>query len=170
MLDTLLQNPTVVLLATLLRDVAFVVHAGGIATFALLAALSGRVGGPDTAHVLRTYRAFGPGLGLSLGLTIFAALVAHYGTAGGFVWSTSAETGGWPGLLAWIVFLVAWVSNIRLEVWTLEPIRKLDPHGTGQSTNAAALDRATQSVTRHLGIQAGLWALVVVLARLSALH
>lgn len=167
MLNTVLQDPTVVTLATLLRDLAFVVYAGGITTFALLANLSARVGGPPTANVLRMYRAFGPGLGISLGITIFCALLAHYGTAGAFSWDTSSATGGWPGLLAWLAFFVTWVSNIQLEVWTLEPIRKLDPEGTGQAVDAAALDRATQRVGRHLAAQAGLLALVVVFARLA---
>lgn len=167
MLASVLQDPTVVTLATLVRDLAFVVHAGGIAAFALMAALSARVGGPPTAQVLRIYRGFGPGLGVSLGLTIFGALLAHYGTVGAFSWGTDAATGGWAGLLAWMVFFVAWVSNIQLEVWTLEPLRKLDPEGTGHATDAAGLDHATRRVIRHLGVQAGLWGLIVVLARFA---
>jgi len=166
-LDSVLQAPTTILLATLLRDLSFVVHAGGIATFALLAALSARMGGPPTALVLRAYRAFGPGLGISLGLTILGALVAHYGSVGELSWWPSPAMGGWYGTLAWATFFLAWVSNIQLEVWTLEPLRKLDPDGTGTASDAARLNRSTRRVVRHLGMQATLFLLVVVFARLA---
>ena len=165
---SILHDPSVAALASVVRDLGFVVYAGGIACFALLAALSARVGGPPTAQVLRMFRAFGPGLGISLGLTIFAALLGHFATMGSFSWGVHPDTGGLPGLLAWGVFFAAWVSNIQLEVWTLEPLRKLDPAGTGQATDAAALEHATRRVVRHLGLQAGLVGLVVVLARLAS--
>lgn len=135
--------------------------------FALMSLLSARVGGLSTAHVLRTFQGFGPGFGLSLGAAVFGALTAHVGDVGAFSWGLDSATGGLPGALAWVVFLGLWASNIKLEVWTLEPLRKLDPDGTGVANDAAALDQATRSVVRHLSLQAGLVAAVVVLARLA---
>ena len=165
--SALLQSPTVVQLALLLRDLGFLVYGGGICVFALMALLSARFGGLPTAKVLLAYRGFGPGLGVGLGATILGALVAHYGTVGVFEWGLDPATGGATGLLAWLVFLAVWVSNIQLEVWTLEPLRKLDPQGDGVAADAAALDRATTRVVRHLGIHAAMVALIVVLVRLS---
>lgn len=163
----LLQSPTVVQLALLLRDLGFLVYGGGICVFALMAALSARFGGLTTAQALRAYRSFGPGLGVGLGATIFGALLAHYGTAGAFTWGLDAATGGATGLASWLVFLAMWVSNIQLEVWTLDPLRKLDPNGSGVATDAAALDRATASAIRHLSVQAAMVVLMVVLVRLT---
>lgn len=168
MVATFLSDPSVVLFTTLLRDLAFVVHAGGILTFALLAALSHRVGGPPRHRILRVYQAFGPGLGISLGLLVFSSLVLHYATVGAFDWSPAGGGGSVAGTAAWVVFFVAWVSNIKLEVWTLEPLRKLDPDGTGTASDAAALERSSGKVVRHLIVQAGLWATVLVLARITA--
>ena len=169
MVATFLTDPAVVLVATLARDLAFVVHAGAIIAFAFLAALSHRLGGPPQARVLRVYQAFGPGLGLSLGLLVVSSLVLHYGSAGAFDWSPSPATGGTAGLAAWIVFFVAWASNIRLEVWTLEPLRKLDPDGTGTTSHEATLGPARRAVAAHLVVQAGLWMAVMVLARVAAI-
>ena len=169
MVAAFFSDPQVLLLATLLRDFSLVVHAGGIFTFALLTALSARVGGPPTAHVLRTYRAYGPALGISLGLAILGALSVQYGTVGAFDWSPTPATGGTLRLCAWLAFFVAWVSNIRLEVWTLEPLRKLDPEGTGSAADPTALERATRSTQWHLLFQATLWAAVLILARLSSM-
>lgn len=163
----LVQSPAIVQLALLVRDLGFLVYGGGICTFALMAQLSARVGGLPTAHVLRTYRGFGPGLGLGLGAAVFGALTAHFGMAGAFSWGLDAATGGAAGFAAWLVFFALWMSNIQLEVWTLEPLRKLDPDGTGVASDAAALDRATSAVVRHLSVQAAMAALIVVLVRLS---
>jgi len=163
-----LQLPAIVQLALLVRDLGFVVYGGGICVFALMALLSERFGGLPTAHVLRTFRGVGPGLGLALGATVFGALTAHLGATGSFSWSLDSATGGMPGLLAWVSFLGLWASNIKLEVWTLEPLRKLDPEGAGVAGDAAALDQATRTVVRHLSVQAGLVATVIVLARLAA--
>ena len=168
MAASFLSQPVVIHIAELVRDLAFVVHAGGIITFALLVGLAHRIGGPSRAHSIRTYQAFGPGLGISLGLLVLGSLVAHYGTVGAFDWSPARLAGGQTSTLAWATFFLAWVSNIRLEVWTLEPIRKLDPNGTGTASDAAALERASRAVQRHLAAQAMLWITTLLLARSAA--
>ncbi|MBO87406.1 MAG: hypothetical protein CL927_18820 [Deltaproteobacteria bacterium] len=167
MVATFLSDPAVVLVVTLIRDLAFVVHAGAIITFACLAALSHRVGGPPRARILRVYQAFGPGLGISLGLLVFTALLLHYAQVGAFDWSPTPATGGAVGLAAWVVFFVAWASNIRLEVWTLEPLRKLDPDGTTLASDANQLDRARAAVALHLVMQGILWATILILTRIA---
>ena len=163
----LLESPTVLQFALFLRDLGFLVYGGGIFAFALLSLLSARLGGPSTALILRVYRAFGPGLGLGLGATVLGALTFHYGTVGAFTWGAEAATGGAVGFASWLVFFGIWASNIQLEVWTLEPLRKLDPDGSGQATDATRLDKATKSVVRHLGVQAVMVVLLVGLVRLS---
>lgn len=169
MLHTVLQDPSVIAVATTLRDLAFVVHAGAIIAFALMAALSARFGGPPTAQVLRVYRGFGPGLGITMGVAFFGGVLLHYGAVGSlFEWGASVDTGGRAGVAARAVFLLAWASNIQLEVWSLEPLRKLDPLGTGEAVDPSALERATLRVTRHLGIQATLFVVVVILTRIGA--
>ena len=113
-------------------------------------------------EIFRAYRAWGPGLGLSLGATVFGGLGAHYLEHGAFAWSLERPA----ELLGWLTFFAMWVSNIKLEVWTLEPLRKLDRERG--LTDEAAFEAATAPVARHLLVHAALVLAVVVLARLAA--
>ena len=149
-------------LALALRDVGFVLYGGPLVAFAVLVGLRAHLVSANGVEIFRAYRAWGPGLGLSLGATVFGGLGAHYLEHGAFAWSLERPA----ELLGWLTFFAMWVSNIKLEVWTLEPLRKLDRERG--LTDEAAFEAATAPVARHLLIHAALVLAVVVLARLAA--
>ena len=88
--------------------------------------------------ILRNYTRIGPLLGLAMGSCIAAALAEIWMTHRAF---PLFDIDNLPLTAA---FLVLWVSNIKLEIWTLEPIRKT----TDWSPDPAAI----KSLTRHLWV------------------
>ena len=152
------MSPT---LPLILRDLGFVAYGGPLVAFAFLLGFRSQVLALDTVGLVRAFRSLGPVLGLSLGLCVLGGLSAHALQHGGFSWSLER-----PGeLVAWASFFALWVSNIRLEIWTLDPLRLLDKDGviTDEATYASAVD----GLTRHLAVHAALVVCTVVLARLA---
>ena len=80
---------------------------------------------PETNHrQVERFLALGPVLGLSLGALILGGLGVHYHEAGGFHWDfDTPETK--QTAIKHLVFLMFWVSHFHLEIWTQEPLRKL---------------------------------------------
>ena len=151
-------------LALTLRDLGFLLYGGPLVALAIIVSLSGRIPGLTPWGAVRTYRAWGPGLGLSLGATVFGALAAHYLQHGAFVWRWDT-LGAQVELAGWLTFLVMWASNIKLEIWTLQPLRSLDPDG--QVSDEAAYRAATSRLARHMVLHATLIVGVFVLAHLA---
>jgi len=149
-------------LALTLRDLGYLLYGGPLVAFAVLITLGQRIPGLAPEATVRTYRAWGPGLGLALGATILGALGARWIQHGAFSWSF-AGTAAQLDVASWLALLALWVSNIKLEVWTLQPLRTLDP--PSGITDPAAYRHATRSLARHLAVHAVLVVAVVVLAR-----
>ena len=103
-------------------------------------------------RILRPYMSAGPVMGLVLGACIAAGLVQMWIEEQSFPlfdpdrrWQTAA-------------FLALWVSNIKLEIWTLEPARK---------AQASADDhRLALPVLRHLYLHSAAIAAVLAVSRL----
>ena len=152
--------------AALVRDIGLLLYGGPIVAFALILGLAPRLSSLAPSAAVRTYRAWGPGLGLSLGATVFGALVHRWFTLGEFSWgwSTTAEQ---VDLAGWLCFLLMWASNIRLEIWTLEPLRKLDQDGV--ITDEGGYAAGARGLARHLAAQSALVLSVLVLWRLTEL-
>jgi hypothetical protein len=148
-------------LALLVRDLGFLLYGGPMVAFAVLVVLRDRLPGAASHEVIRTYRSWGPGLGLSLGACVFGALAAHWLTYGAFDWTLDRPLEA----AAWLMFLLMWMSNIQLEVWTLEPLRKLD-RDRGLADPAQYADKSPR-LARHMGVQAALVLFVAVLGRLA---
>ncbi len=144
--------------ALILRDLGMLLYGGPLIAFTILIT-STRYTHAAPWNFIRSYQAWGVGLGLSLGLSIFGMLTAYWLEHGAFVW-------GWQTaeqqqtLALWLTFLVMWVSNIKLEVWTLEPLRKLDQGGT--ITDEAAYLKQTGRLLRHMWLHSALITAVVV--------
>lgn len=145
-----------------LGRLAAVVHGGTLSVMAVLLLMRQRLPPLREADVIRTFRASGAVLGVSLGLFILAELAT---------WPGRVNPGvGFPadfavpvqveGLRA-AVFGVYWVSYIALEIWTLEPCRLLDRDGA--LTDPARFAYAAASVTRHVGLNAVLFLVVLAL-------
>lgn len=145
----------------LLLSLSSTVHGGSLVAFALL--LLGRKAIPfvDDAAIVRTYQAWGAGIGLSLGAfwLTYAALWPSAHNPGAttlldrFAIPTdlAVDLGGVQ--LAMLLFY--WINYVILEIWTLEPCRLLDRNGT--VTDPAAYAATTQRVAVHLAFNAAVF-------------
>ena len=138
---------TIASIANLLRDLGFLMYGGPMIAFTILVVLAPRIPHVQTWDVVRVYRSWGPGFGLSLGAPVLGALSLHWIQAGSFTWadSTTLESVGW------VLFLVMWTSNFILEIWTLEPLRKLDQEGN--VSDPSRYNAQTQRLGRHMVFQ-----------------
>lgn len=154
-----------------INELAALVHGGALLTFALL--VNGRRAIPHvrTEDVVRVYRAFGAGIGLSLGAFVPTDIYRHLHAVNPTASLPASlalqfDTPELSLLSARMVLLFAlWVSYVWLEVWTLEPTRKLDKNGS--VADGAAYEAATGRVGRHLAVNAALFAGVVLYGALS---
>ena len=78
----------------------------------------------DNHHRVERFLKLGPVLGLSLGALILGGLGLHYHHAGGFTWSMASSEDQLTATKH-LLFLIFWVSHFHLEIWTQEPLRKL---------------------------------------------
>ncbi len=139
------------LLASTIRDIGFVVYGGPMVAWAILLAAQGRLNSLDAPSIIRVFRAWGPGFGLSLGACVLGALLTRYLETEAFYWSLDTpeqrlDTGVWG------LFLLMWVSNIKLEIWTLDPLRKLD--GEDGITDPDSYRSSATKLKRHLAVHA----------------
>ncbi len=113
-----------------LRDVGQVLYAGPMVAFTLILVGHRIVPYVRTEDVVRVYRTWGPGFGFSLGAWVFGLLGTRYLDQGEFTWpfGTTAEI---LDSVGWILFFLMWANNCRLEVWTMDPVRKADKDGEG---------------------------------------
>ncbi len=155
----------ILMVAEGLRDLGFLLYGGPMVAFTLL--VSGRRLIPHVRSwdVVRVYRAWGPGFGLSLGACILGALVTHYLQQGSFTWpiDTAAQQ---VAAGAWLAFFAMWVSNLQLEVWTLQPLRSLDQDGV--IADETAYEQQADRLRGHMLVHSGLIVTTVVLAQISS--
>jgi len=153
-----------------MRDLANILQLVGFGLYALpilwcTALLLWKGEHPDIVVPLRHFRKFGPVLGLSLGACILGALVGIWMDHGEFTFNWSTDHGRLSGA-AVITFFAVWVSNIKLEIWTLEPVRKLDHQPPQQPSDMPAFFRAVGSLRTHLMLHSvGLVSVVILSSR-----
>jgi hypothetical protein len=160
------MSPGVHTALELALSLAGTVHGGSLAAFALL--LIGRKAIPyvDDIALVRVYRAWGAGIGLSLGLfwLTYATLWPSAHNPGAttlldrFAIPTDPSTDLGGVQLALLLFY--WINYVILEIWTLEPCRLLDRNGT--VTDPAAYAATTQRVTLHLAFNAVIFNLALL--------
>jgi len=113
----------------------------------------------DARVVMRAWRYWGAILGVSMGSLILGGLGHYYLSNGAFSWPLETAqqqlTAAKHGL-----FLLLWFSSFHLEIWTLEPLRKLDPDGP----DAAAWQATAHKVTAQAGFNAALFVVIGFLA------
>ena len=107
-----------IVLSTLdvIRSVAWTMYLGLVLSFATLGIFSKT----DIESYLEWFRRFGVILGLSLGATLLPSIVIIWFERGSYYPQNTIETIGCA------VGFGMWVSNMVLEIWTLDPIRKYD--------------------------------------------
>jgi hypothetical protein len=151
---------------------ALTIHAGALITFAILLNFRQAIPHVRDQDLVRVYRSFGAGIGLSMGVLAPAEIYRHCTTLNPGVSLPdalaldfgSAATAAWS--LRMLALLALWVSYIWLEVWTNEPTRRLDQKG--EVADSSAFSLATTRVARHLAVNAGLAALVVIFGAWAA--
>jgi hypothetical protein len=151
------------LLASTLRDVGFTLYGGPMVVWAVLLATRGRLHSVDAASIIRVFRAWGPGFGLALGACVLGALGSRYLQTGTFIWYFDTA-GGRLDAGAWGFFLAMWISNIKLEIWTLDPLRKLD--GEQGITDPEAYETSARRLQSHLMVHS---LLVLIVAAIGTL-
>ena len=103
-------------------------------------------------RILRPYMDAGPIMGLALGTCIAAGL--------GELWLEEQSFPLFGSERRWqtAAFLALWVSNIKLEIWSLEPARKAEPSPHDH--------RLALPVLRHLWLHCAAIAAVVGVTQL----
>ena len=107
-----------ILLPTLdvIRSIAWSMYLGLVVAFATLSVFS-KI---EIESYLEWFRRFGVILGLSLGATLLPSIAIMWFKRGSYYPQNTIETLGFG------IGFGMWVSNIILEIWTLDPIRKND--------------------------------------------
>lgn len=141
-------------------------YGGSLIAFAILLAMRHRLAPLTSENVVRTWRAWGVGLGLSMGTLIFTGLAMHYLSVGAFTWSTD-DLSSQLRLAADLVFLALWLSSFQLEIWTMEPTRKLDKDGV--ITDPTAYEACVRRVSLQASVNAALFIVVGALS-VAAVH
>jgi len=105
----------------------------------------------NTIAPLRLYRRLGPLLGLSLGLCIVTSIAGFWLDYGSFDldWSTTERR---KEAACVGTFFLVWVSNIKLEVWTLEPVRKRDNNPPAAPADMDQFGEAVHALKRHMSL------------------
>ncbi len=151
--------------ALLLQNLGFLLYGGPMVAFAILVIAAYQIPGVKPWDVVRIYRAWGAGFGLSMGACVLGGLSLYYLRNGSFTW-------GWETpqervvLGTFLSFFLLWASNIKLEIWTLEPLRKLDK---GEPIDEEAWAVAHTRLARHMARQAVLVFIVAGLASIAGI-
>lgn len=148
-METILQSLEVI------RGVAWSMYMGLMFAFALLSVFSQF----DLADYLKWFSKFGVILGLSLGATLLPSFVLIWFERGSYYPQGTFETAGVA------VGFIMWVSNIILEIWTLDPIRKYDLSILDESIS---IDAKRQRALTHIRLHAILCVATSILLSLSA--
>ncbi len=161
------------MIATLhvLNLLAGTIHGGALLVFALLLNFRKAIPHVKTWDVVRVYRAFGAGIGLSLGAFVPTELYRHILGMNAGAKLPQALALRWDSTdhsfnsAKMILLFVLWVSYIHLEVWTIEPTRRLDKDG--KVTDVAAYEAATNRIARQLAFNAVVFATLLSLGALT---
>jgi len=134
-----------------METIALVLKHAGFALYALpilgtTLALTVRWTGP-WERPLGRFMALGPILGLSLGAAILGGLAEFWFRESGFPLLSE------PHRLHTIAFGFLWLSNLQLEVWTLEPVRK--------ASNGDEFNDAARRLRAHLWVHSAAIAAVI---------
>lgn len=156
------------MIADLLSTLAALIHGGALIAFALLINLRRAIPRVADEDVIRVYRAFGGGFGLSLGVLIFSNIYRWWRDLGADRGLPDAFSIPWDDTLTvarLFTFGAFWVSYVWLEIWTLDPCRLLDD---GAIKDRPAYTAAVGRVSVHIAINALLFVAIVVMTQLGA--
>ena len=142
------------MLLTLLNAISIIswaIYIGPMLAFTVLFVLQSQIKSVKLVDLVSAFQLWGAGFGLSLGALIFSLLLSRWKQYGEYVlyWSQREDQ---LQSIAIIVAIFAWWSNMILEVWTLDPMRKQEI-----KDNEHDFQVAFQSLRRHLVVHCLLW-------------
>ena len=143
------QSPLLIDMIDILRNMAWYIYFGIVVATAVLCVFSS-----DKAKVIAIFQQFGVILGVSFGSTVLFSMLLRWIEVGHFYPSYSQDT------MIFTVGVMLWLSNMILEIWTLDPIRKSQLHLLEDKTR---IDRAQASTQFHIVLQALLCTSLVVI-------
>lgn len=149
-----------------LHDLGGTLYAGPMVAFTLLLAMARRGTRVELLALVRTLRAWGAGFGLAMGAWVLGLLALHYLQTGAFRWAWGSAYERWT-LVRHLVFLALWVWNVRVEIWSLEPLRRLDRGA--EPVEPAALRAASGPLLRDMALQSTLLVSYLVLGAFEPL-
>ena len=120
-------------LLPILQSIGWLLYAGPMIAFAILVRFH-----PSS---IESFQKWGVGFGLSLAVWVYTSIAIQYMDHATF----------YPELQSnpWIVAaIIMWISNIKLEIWTLDPIRKKN------DISSDSLLHAEQKLKNHLTLHA----------------
>lgn len=116
-----------------LQSLGWVLYAGPMIAFAILIHIQPTC----TEHFQR----WGVGFGVSLTIWIYSSIAIQYVHTGSLYPDISSNP--------WIIAaFIMWISNIKLEIWTLDPIRKKNDISSDQ------LEISRKNLNTHLTFHA----------------
>lgn len=151
-------------IAGALAEVGAVVHGGGVVAFALLFQFRRHLRFVDEAHLVRVYRGWGAGNGLSLAAWVYGTIVRFPDTVNPgaplpWCYLPNFSTPGATLTSAVAIGMLAlWISYVVLEIWTLDPGRLLDRDG--EITDPTEFSATVRRVATHLMVNAVLVLLI----------
>ena len=117
----------------ILQSLGWLLYAGPMIAFAILVQLH-----PTS---IESFQKWGVGFGLSLAVWIYTSIAIQY----------IAHSTFYPDLTSnpWIIVAIGmWISNIKLEIWTMDPIRKKN------DISSDSLIIAQKKLKTHLALHA----------------
>ena len=120
-------------LLPILQSIGWLLYAGPMISFAILVRFQ-----PAS---IESFQKWGVGFGLSLAVWVYTSIAIQYMDHATFYPELQSN----PWIIAAIVM---WISNIKLEIWTLDPIRKKN------DSSSASLLLAEQKLKNHLAVHA----------------
>lgn len=135
-------------LLPILQSIGWLLYAGPMISFAILVRLQ-----PAS---IESFQRWGVGFGLSLAVWVYTSIAIQYIKYDTFYPELQSN----PWIIAAIIM---WISNIKLEIWTLDPIRKKN------DSSSDSLLVAEQKLKNHLAVHALFVIAVHLLKELSTL-
>ena len=131
--------------------IAWALYIGPMVAFTVLFILHSQIKSVSLKGLVDTFMLWGAGFGLSLGALIFSLLLSRWQQYGEFVlyWS---QTSDHLQTSAITIAFLAWISNMVLEVWTLDPLRKLS-----ERADTPEYLLAFEKLRRHMVVHSLLW-------------
>lgn len=142
----------------LIRNFTWMLYAGPMIAFCFVFLFTR---GHNHVARIQTFQAFGPVFGVSLGLCIYSAVGYHWIAHKHFymTWATENEQLMSAGILCG---LIMWISNIKLEVWTLDPFRKVSPQEDPEKYKTMI-----PAFRKHLFVHTGMVILTTILCSMA---